>query len=75
VWEPTHKRLAQRVEPLAVKPERMADRIVEALSVPDAATAVRTLTQLQIDTVALAPDGPNIDRAREWLPRVLEVLG
>jgi len=75
VWEPTHKRLAQRVATLAVKPERMAERIVEALSVSDAATAVRTLTQLQIDTVALAPSGPNIDRARTWLPRVLDVLG
>ena len=74
VWEPTHKRLAARVEPLQVKPERMAERISEALSEPDATSAVRTLTQLQIDTVALAPSGPNIERAREWLPRVLQVL-
>jgi len=74
VWEPTHKRLAQRVEPLAVKPERMADRISAALSELDPVVAVRTLTQLQIDTVAIAPEGPNINRARAWLPRVLEVL-
>jgi predicted nucleotidyltransferase len=74
VWEPTHKRLTARVEALAIKPERLAERITEALSEPDATHAVRTLTQLQIDTVALAPSGPNVDRAREWLPRVLEVL-
>jgi Nucleotidyltransferase domain len=74
VWEPTHKRLAARVEPLASKPERMAERITEALSEQDATRAVRTMTQLQIDTVALAPSGPNIDRARIWLPQVLEVL-
>jgi len=74
VWEPTHKRLALRVEPLAVKPERMAERITAALSEPDPTTAVRTLTQLQIDTVALAPSGPNIDRAREWLPQILKAL-
>lgn len=75
VWEPTHKRLAARVEPLAVKPDRLAERIDEALSELDPVHAVRTMTQLQIDTVALAPSGPNIDRARVWLPQVLEVVG
>jgi predicted nucleotidyltransferase len=73
-WEPTHKRLASRLAQLPVKPERTADRLIEALSEPDATRAVRTLTQLQIDTVALAPSGPNVDRARTWLPRILGVL-
>jgi hypothetical protein len=30
--------------------------------------------ELQMETVALAPSGPNIDRARRWLPEVVEVL-
>jgi predicted nucleotidyltransferase len=75
VWEPTHKRLALRVEPLSVKPERLAERIDDALSEQDAQRAVRAMTLLQIDTVALAPSGPNIDRARGWLPQILDVLG
>jgi hypothetical protein len=25
------------------------------------------MTELQADTVALAPDGPNVERARRWL--------
>jgi hypothetical protein len=74
VWEPTHKRLALRVGPLALKPERMAERIEAALSELDPVRAITTLTELQIETVALAPSGPNIDRAREWLPQVLDAL-
>ena len=30
VWQPTHKRLAARLDPLAVKPARLAERIEEA---------------------------------------------
>ena len=33
------------------------------------------LTRLQADTVALAPDGPNIVRARTWLDDGLAILG
>jgi hypothetical protein len=32
------------------------------------------MTQLQADTVALAPAGPNVDRARVWLAEGLEIL-
>ena len=32
------------------------------------------MTELQADTVALAPDGPNIVRARRWLAEALEIL-
>jgi hypothetical protein len=35
---------------------------------------VVVLTELQLETVALAPDGPNINRAREWLSDALEIL-
>src|SRR5690348_12900985 len=35
VWQPTSKRLADRVQVLAVKPERLAERIEEALTEPD----------------------------------------
>jgi predicted nucleotidyltransferase len=74
VWEPTTKRLAARVEVLAVKPERLAERITEALTEPDPRRALATLTELQLETVRLAPSGPNIDRARTWLAEGLALL-
>jgi hypothetical protein len=66
-WQPTSKRLAARVADLPVKPERLAERIEQALTEPDPRRALLTMTELQLDTVALAPDGPNIERARRWL--------
>lgn len=74
VWQPTMKRLADRVEPLAVKPAHLAERIDEALSEPDPRRAMLLMTELQLDTVLLAPDGPNIVRARKWLADGLEIL-
>ena len=74
VWEPTMKRLALRVEPLAIKPDRMAERIDEALTEADPRRAVLLMTELQLDTVLLAPDGPNILRARKWLSDAIEIL-
>ena len=74
VWQPTHKRLADRAAPLAHKPERLAERIEDALSDPDPHRAVLALTELQSETVALAPDGPNINRARKWLSDAHEIL-
>jgi nucleotidyltransferase-like protein len=74
VWEPTTKRLATRVEPLEIKPERLAERITDALTEPDPQIALRTMTELQLDTVRLAPDGPNVVRARQWLAEGLELL-
>jgi hypothetical protein len=74
VWQPTTKRLALRVEPLAIKPERLAERIEEALTEPDPRRALLTLTELQLDTVRLAPSGPNVDRARTWLAEAVEIL-
>ncbi len=32
------------------------------------------MTELQLDTVRLAPNGPNVDRACEWLAEALAVL-
>jgi hypothetical protein len=74
VWQPTHKRLADRVAPLAQKPERLAERIEEALTEPDPRRALLAMTELQAETAALAPDGPNIVRARKWLADAREVL-
>jgi predicted nucleotidyltransferase len=66
-WLPTHKRLAARVASLAVKPARLAERIEEAFSESDPRRALLVMTELQSETVALAPDGPNVNRARRWL--------
>ena len=74
VWPPTTKRLAARVEELKMRPDRLAARIEEALTEPDPLRAIRVMAELQVDTVNLAPSGPNIDRARRWLPTVVEVV-
>jgi hypothetical protein len=74
VWEPTTKRLAARVEVLPVKPERLAERIEEALTEPNPRRALATMTELQLDAVRLAPSGPNVDRARDWLADGLDLL-
>lgn len=74
VWQPTTKRLAARVEPLATKPDRLAERIDEALTEPDPQRALLVMTELQLDTVLLAPSGPNVDRARAWLGEAAELL-
>ena len=74
VWQPTTKRLAVRVEALATKPDRLAERIEEALTEPDPRRALLVMTELQLDTVQLAPSGPNVDRARTWLAEAAKLL-
>lgn len=32
------------------------------------------MAKLQAETAALAPSGPNIDRARRWLAEVIDLL-
>lgn len=75
VWEPTPKRLAVRVQSLAQKPNHLAQRIEEALTEPDARRALLLMTELQLETVFLAPSGPYVNRARSWLARGAEILG
>ena len=74
VWQPTLKRLADRAAAVTHKPERLAERIEEALTEPEPHRALLVMTELQAETVALAPDGPNIDRARTWLSDGREIL-
>ena len=74
LWRPTTKRLAARVAPLTIKPDRLAERIEEALTEPDARRALRVMTELQLDAVRLAPGGPNVERARSWLAAAVDVL-
>ena len=74
VWQPTLKRLVDRAATLTDKPERLAERIEEALTEPDPHRALLVMTELQAETVALAPDGPNINRARKWLSDGREIL-
>jgi hypothetical protein len=75
VWPPTTKRLASRAATLTRKPERLAERIEQALTEPDPRRAVLLMTELQADAVALAPDGPNVIRARKWLSDARKILG
>jgi predicted nucleotidyltransferase len=74
VWQPTTKRLAVRVAPLPIKPERLAERIEEALTDSDPRRALRVMTELQLHTVRLASSGPNVDRARTWLAEAVDIL-
>jgi hypothetical protein len=74
VWEPATKRVAARTQPLDVKPERLAERIEEALTEPDPVRAMLVLSELQADILALAPSGPNVDRARRWVHDAIDVL-
>ncbi len=74
VWQPTTKRLAVRVAPLPVKPDRLSARIEAALTEPDPRRALRVMTELQLEAVTLAPSGPNVDRARAWLADGLGLL-
>jgi hypothetical protein len=73
-WPPTLKRVASRTAELPIKPDRLTDRIEEALTEPDLRTAVLLMTELQADTVALAPDTPNVVRARAWLADAVAIL-
>jgi hypothetical protein len=73
-WQPTAKRLALRVESLPTRPERLAERIEESLTEPDARRALLVMTELQLDAVLLAPSGPNVERARAWLAAGVELL-
>ena len=57
-----------------MKPDRLAERIEEALNEPDLLRALLLLNELQLETVLLAPSGPNVDRARRWLSEVVELL-
>jgi tRNA nucleotidyltransferase/poly(A) polymerase len=63
-----------RVAPLPVAPERLAERIEDALGEPDPRRALRLMAELQLDSVMLAPSGPSVDRARMWLAEALDVL-
>jgi hypothetical protein len=74
VRQPTTKRLAARVAALSIKPDRLAERIEEALTEPDPRRALHVMSELQLDTVRLAPSGPTIDRARSWLAAATDVL-
>ena len=57
-----------------MKPERLAERIEEVLTEPDPARAMVVLSELQLDTLALAPSGPNVDRAKRWVSEALGEL-
>lgn len=73
-WLPTTKRLAVRVATLERKPDRLAERIEHALTEPDARGALLAMTELQLETALLAPDGPNVVRARQWLAEGCDLL-
>jgi len=72
VWQPTLKRVADRTATLTQKPERLVERIDDALTEPDPRRALLVMIELQADT--LAPDGPNVSRARKWVSDGREIL-
>jgi hypothetical protein len=66
-WEPGWKRLAARLEPLAVMPDRLAERIDAAIRALD----LQALRLLAAETLALAPQSNKIRLARERLSEPL----
>ena len=62
-WVPGWKRLADRVEPLAVKPDRLAERIDAALGALD----LQAMRALAAETLELAPETPKTREARRLL--------
>jgi predicted nucleotidyltransferase len=74
VHQPTAKRLAASVEPLAIKPDRLAERIEETLAERDPQRALLVMAELQLEAVELAPGGPNVGRARTWLAEGVRLL-
>jgi hypothetical protein len=66
-WEPGWKRLAARIEPLAIKPDRLAERIDAAIRDLD----LQGMRSLAAETLALAPQDDKSRRAQE---RLLEPL-
>jgi hypothetical protein len=69
-WEPSLKRIALQLGPLEHKPHRLAERLDEAFAADD----FLGLTELALETALLAPDGPNVVRARAWLAASAEAL-
>lgn len=62
-WPPGWKRLPARLEPLAVKPERLAERLDAALRSLD----LQAMRGLAAEALDLAPETPKTRRARELL--------
>src|SRR5206468_1093128 len=58
----------------AYPPELAAEQIEDAFTEPDLRRALLVMTELQLETVRLAPSGPNVDRARIWLAAAAELL-
>ena len=69
-WEPDWKRLPELVAPLAVKPQRLAERVDEALGASDILLA----RELVRDTLALAPGLPRVVQARKLTAAILAEL-
>lgn len=66
-WPPGWKRLAERLAPLAVKPERLAERVDAALRALD----LGRLRALATETLGLAPRSPAVERALRFLEEPL----
>ena len=66
-WEPGWKRLPQRLEALAVKPERLAERVDAAVRALDP----QAMRELAAETLALAPQTDGTRRARSLLEQPL----
>lgn len=66
--------VAVRVAPLPIKPDRLVERIDEALTESALRCALRVMTKLQLNTVLLAPSAPNVDRACTWLAEGVKIL-
>ncbi|MBI3970433.1 MAG: DUF4037 domain-containing protein [Chloroflexi bacterium] len=66
-WAPDRKWLRERCEALPTKPERLAERIEALFTLPDLEQRVAERERLILDTLALLPPAPHVERARRLL--------
>ena len=70
-WEPDWKWLRQVTEGLERAPERLADRVEQAFTLPDPWARVRVNHELILDTLALLPPSPGVERAQQAIRATL----
>jgi hypothetical protein len=64
-WEPGWKWARVATETLAIRPERLTERIEGVFTADDAETSIRRCTDLILAVLALVPDDPLVTRARD----------
>lgn len=74
LWEPEWKWLRLRTAELPAVPARLVDRLEQALVEPDAAAALRAMSELALETLSLVPEHLETGRAERSLRQAVASL-